>query len=383
MTDHPHPGDPGAGDPPATGVPEFHPSELGNADSAGGPPPGGPRGRLTRRGRIFFGILAVLLVAGLGSGLWLLEQVNPSGGPGEKVALDVLPGSSVASVATKLENEGVITSARIFRLYLKATGGADSVQAGEYELRKNLPMGDVKAALRRGPSIKFQKLTVPEALTLEKIADRVGELPGRSRDKFLAAARSGDVRSKYQPPGSTNLEGLLFPDTYLLTDKEDETAIVRRLVGRFDQVADEVGIATADRPNGLSAYQLIVAASLVESEAKVKEDRALIASVISNRLEIGMKLQIDATVLYAIGHKERVLYKDLEVDSPYNTYRIDGLPPTPISAAGRASLEAMLRPEKSTYLFYVLSDKSGKHAFATTASEFEALKAEARRKGLL
>ena len=342
-----------------------------------------PRPRLTRRGRIVFGTLVVLLVFGLGAGLWVLRQVSPSGGPGEKIAVDILPGTSVAGVATKLEDEGVITSARIFRLYLKTTGGAESVQAGEYELRRNLSMGAVKAALRRGPSIKFHKLTIPEALTLEKIADKVGELPGRSRDKFLAAARSGDVRSKYQPPGNTNLEGLLFPDTYLLTDKEDETAIVRRLVGRFDEVADEVGVATADRPNGLGAYQLIVAASLVESEAKVHEDRPLIASVISNRLEIGMKLQIDATVLYAIGHKERVLYKDLEVDSPYNTYRIDGLPPTPISAVGRASLEAMLRPEQTTFLYYVLADKSGKHAFATTPSEFEALKAEARKKGLL
>jgi UPF0755 protein len=348
------------------------------------------RPRLTRRGRIVLGTLVVLLVFGFGAGLWVLRQVSPGGGPGEKIAVDILPGTSVAGVATKLEDEDVITSARIFRLYLKATGGAESVQAGEYELRKNLSMGAVKAALRRGPSIKFHKLTIPEALTLEKIADKVGELPGRSRDKFLAAARSGDVRSKYQPPGNTNLEGLLFPDTYLLTDKEDETAIVRRLVGRFDEVADEVGVATAGvgqggqvKPPRLGAYQLIVAASLVESEAKVNEDRPLIASVISNRLEIGMKLQIDATVLYAIGHKERVLYKDLEVDSPYNTYRIDGLPPTPISAVGRASLEAMLRPEQTTFLYYVLSDKSGKHAFATTASEFEALKAEARKKGLL
>jgi UPF0755 protein len=128
---------------------------------------------------------------------------------------------------------------------------------------------------------------------------------------------------------------------------------------------------------------LIVAASLVESEAKVKEDRPLIASVIANRLQKGMKLQIDATVLYAIGHKDKVLYSDLEVDSPYNTYKIDGLPPTPISAAGKASLEAMLHPADTTYLYYVLSDKNGKHAFATTPSEFEALKAEAHRKGLL
>jgi UPF0755 protein len=345
-------------------------------------------GRLTRRGRIVLGVVGFLVVVGLVAGVWVLKQVNPSGGPGEKVAIDIVPGTSVSAVATKLEDKGVITSAGIFRLYLKVSGGAGSIQAGEYDLRQNLSMGEAKAALRRGPSIRFQKLTIPEGLTLDAIADRVGELPGRSRDKFLSAAKSGTVKSKYQPPGSTNLEGLLFPDTYLLTDKEDETGIVRRLVSRFDQVADEVGLgppaaASADRPNGLGAYQVIVAASLVESEAKVKDDRPLIASVISNRLELRMKLQIDATVLYAIGHKERVLYKDLEVDSPYNTYKIDGLPPTPISAVGKASLEAMLHPADTTYIYYVLSDKSGKHAFATTPAEFEALKAEARRKGLI
>ncbi|MEW6473267.1 MAG: endolytic transglycosylase MltG [Actinomycetota bacterium] len=347
------------------------------------PPPPRAGGRLTRRGRIVLGILAVLVVVGLGTGLWLLRQINPSGGPGQKVAVDIVPGTSVSGVASELEEQGVIRSAGIFRFYLRVTGGAGAIQAGEYELRRNLSMGEAKAALRRGPSIKFQRLTIPEGLTLERIADRVAELPGRSRDKFLAAARSGAVQSKWQPPGSTNLEGLLFPDTYLLTDKEDETAIVRRLVSRFDQVADEVGLGAAARPTGLGPYQLIVAASLVESEAKVDEDRSLIASVISNRLQKGMKLQIDATVLYAIGHKDKVLYSDLEVDSPYNTYKIDGLPPTPISAVGRASLEAMLHPADTTYLYYVLSDKNGKHAFATTPAEFEALKAEARRKGLI
>jgi UPF0755 protein len=337
---------------------------------------------LTRRGRIVLGVLAVLVVVGLGAGVWVLRQVNPAGGPGAKVAVDVAPGTSAAVVAARLDAKGVITSARIFRLYLKLTGGAGAIQAGEYELRTNLSMGEARAALRRGPSILFQKLTIPEGLTLDQIADRVGALPGRSRDRFLAAAKSGTVRSKWQPPGNNNLEGLLFPDTYLVTDKEDEAAIVRRLVGRFDQVADEVGLGSA--PSDLGPYQLVVAASLVESEAKVDEDRPLIASVIENRLQKGMRLQIDATVLYALGeHKTRVLYKDLEVDSPYNTYRIDGLPPTPISATGRASLEAMLHPPKTTFVYYVLADKNGKHAFATTPSEFEALKAEARRKGLL
>jgi UPF0755 protein len=329
-------------------------------------------------------VLAILAVVGLGGGMWVARQVNPAGGPGAKVAVDVEPGTSVAGVAARLNAKGVIKSARIFRLYLKLKGGAGAIQAGEYELPTNLSMGDARAALIRGPSIRFQKFTIPEGFTLDQIADRVGALPGRSRDRFLAAARSGAVRSKWQPPGKTNLEGLLFPDTYLVTDKEDETGIVRRLVDRFDQVADQVGLGAAAPPTGLSPYQLIVGASLVESEAKVNEDRPLIASVIENRLQKGMRLQIDATVLYALGvHKNRVLNSDLEVDSPYNTYKVDGLPPTPISAAGRASLEAMLNPANTTFLYYVLSDKNGKHAFATTPSEFEALKAEAHRKGLL
>jgi UPF0755 protein len=330
------------------------------------------------------GVLAVLVVVGLGAGVWVLRQVNPSGGLGAKVTVDVAPGTSVAGVAAKLDAKGVIRSARIFRLYLKVKGGIGTVQAGEYELPTNLSMGAARAALRRGPSIKFQKLTIPEGLTLEQIADRVGALPGRSRDRFLAAARSGTVRSKWQPAGTNSLEGLLFPDTYLITEKEDETSIVRRLVGRFDQVADEVGLSGGTEPAGLGPYQVVVGASLVESEAKVPDDRPLIASVIVNRLQKGMKLQIDATVLYALGaHKDRVLNSDLEVDSPYNTYKVDGLPPTPISAPGKASLQAMLHPADTTFLYYVLSDRNGKHAFATTPSEFEALKAEARRKGLL
>jgi UPF0755 protein len=345
---------------------------------------GGKGGRLTRRGRVVLGALAVLLVAGFVAGAWLLRQVDPGGGPGAAVKVDIVPGTSVAGVAAQLDDQGVISSARIFRLYLKVKGGAGAIQAGEYELRENLSMGDAQAALRRGPSIRFEKLVVPEGLTLDQIADRVGAVPGRSRDKFLAVAKSGAVRSRWQPPGQNSLEGILFPDTYLLTDKEDETAIVRRLVGRFEEVASEVGLSDAAGPTGLSPYQMVVAASLVESEAKVPEDRRLIASVIQNRLQKGMRLQIDATVLYALGkHKERVLYKDLEIDSPYNTYRIDGLPPTPISAVGKASLEAMLHPADTTFLYYVLSDKNGKHAFATTFSEFEAFKAEARRKGLL
>jgi UPF0755 protein len=261
--------------------------------------------------------------------------------------------------------------------------GAGSFQAGEYELRRRMAMGAALTALQDGPEIVFSRLIIPEGFTLTEMADVVGKLPGRSGERFLELARSGTIRSKWQPASVSTLEGLLFPDTYLVTDEEDEAAIIRRLVARFDDVASDVGLAEGPRPAGLDAYQTIVAASLVETEGKVPGDRPLIASVIENRLERKMKLQIDATVLYALGrHKARVLFKDLEVDSPYNTYKVDGLPPTPIGAPGRASLEAMLHPADEDYLYYVLIDDNGRHAFARTPAEFERLKAESRRKGV-
>lgn len=325
----------------------------------------------------------VAVVIGLIGFVWLARQVNPPGPEGAEVRVAIQPGTSVAGIATRLEREGVLTSARIFRLYLRFSGGGSSFQAGEYELRRDMAMGAARAALEDGPEIAFQKLTIPEGLTLAEIADRVGRLAGRDRARFLELATSGQIRSKYQPAQVTSLEGVLFPDTYLVTDQEDEAALIRRLVDRFDQVADEVGIGRRP-PAGLSPYEAVVAASLVETEAKVPEDRPLIASVIENRLGKKMKLQIDATVLYALGeHKSRVLFKDLEVDSPYNTYKIDGLPPTPIGASGRASLEAVADPADTDYIYYVLFEKNGKHAFAATSAEFERLKAEARRKGVL
>jgi UPF0755 protein len=339
---------------------------------------------MTSRRQLLLGALGLGLVGTIVAGAWLARLVDPPGSPGAKVSVAIPPGTSAAGIAARLEGQGVLTSARVFRFYAKLKGAGTGFQAGEYELRRRMAMGAVLDTLHAGPKIRFAKLVIPEGLTLGEIAGRVGRLPGHDAGRFLEVARSGAVRSKWQPPGLSNLEGLLFPDTYLVTDQEDEAAVVSRLVKRFDQVADQVGLGRRTLPAGLGPYQAVVAASLVETEAKVPEDRPLIASVIENRLERGMKLQVDATVLYALGrHKDRVLFKDLEVDSPYNTYKVDGLPPTPIGAAGRASLEAVIDPADEDYIYYVLFEKNGKHAFAKTSAEFERLKAEARRKGVL
>jgi UPF0755 protein len=200
----------------------------------------------------------------------------------------------------------------------------------------------------------------------------------------MAVAQSGTVHSQFQPPGSTSLEGLLFPDTYFVNPGDDEAKLLARMVDAFDRMASAAGAQDAQVKAGVTPYQAIVVASLVEEEAKVDEDRGMIARTIYNRLGRNMKLGIDATVEYAIGaHKPRLTNADLDIDSPYNTRKFAGLPPTPIAAAGQKSLEAALNPTPGPWLYYVLADANGRHAFATTDAEFEQLVRQARAKGLV
>ncbi len=197
---------------------------------------------------------------------------------------------------------------------------------------------------------------------------------------------SGTVTSKYQAPGQTSLEGLLFPDTYFIGANESEESIAKRLVARFDEIADKVGLASAQ---GLTPYQTVVAASLIGTEAKLAEDAPLISAVIRNRLAAGMPLQIDSTLCYAraqstgTGCPPPPTDADKGLDSPYNTYKIAGLPPTPIASVTEASLAAALKPADVPYRYYVVADANGKHAFATTLEEHNRNVAAARAKGLL
>jgi len=329
------------------------------------------------------GLVALLLVLGAGV-FWVKGQIDPSGSPGEAVQVRVEPGMSINEIGELLEDKGVIASASIWKLYVKLNG-AGTVEAGEYTLRKNESMGDAIKVLKGGAmsTRKQVALTVPEGLTIGEIADRVGELPGKSAARFLEVARSGVVRSQYSPPGNNNLEGLILPETYNFDEEDDETAILQRMVEEFDRAASAVNISTAAQRFKLTPYQVVVVASLIEREARVPEDRAPIARVIYNRLAVPMRLQIDATVLYALGmHKDTVLFADLEVNHPYNTYKIDGLPPGPIASPGRAALEAAVSPAQGTWLYYVLYESNGKHAFATTLDEFNRLVADARRRGV-
>ena len=326
--------------------------------------------------------VSFLVVAGSGV-LWVQRQVNPSGPPGERVRLTVEQGMSTSDIGVLLEREGIIASAGVFRYYARLTG-VGSIEAGDYTLEKKSDMSDVAKVLEAGAAkAQEEKFTVPEGLTLPEVAKVVGQMPGRSEQKFMEVANSGIVRSQYQPPGNNSLEGLILPETYFITKGDNEEKILRKMVDSFDQLASRLNLAGAAARFKVTPYQMVIAASLVEREARVDEDRGKVARVIFNRLDAGMQLQIDATVLYALNKpQESVSFKDREINSPYNTYKIPGLPPGPIASPGRKSLEATVSPPNGNWTFYVLTDERGRHSFTNDFREFQNLVNQCIAKGL-
>ena len=280
----------------------------------------------------------------------------------------------------------MISSSRIFREYIrwKGEGQVGSFQAGTYSLNRNSSLAEALAALKVGPvPAAYADVTIPEGVRVDGLAARLAEgVPWFSAEEVNAAL--GTVRSPYQPGEVGTLEGLVFPDTYRYEESETEVEAVTEMVEHFGRVAQELRLDERAAALGYTPYEIVTIASMIEREARVPEDRAKIARVIYNRMDEGMRLDIDATVQYPLGAEGRTLTSsDLEVDSPYNTRMYEGLPPTPIAAPGRASLEAALAPAEGDWIYYVLADADGRHFFTDDAGEFEAAVEEAGRKGLL
>jgi UPF0755 protein len=361
--------------------------EPGLADEPGTPPTTPP----ARRRRVGWGLRVVLLlvVAGLVAlglaGMWLRSKLDPSGPPGAAVRVEIPQGSTTAEIATLLADAGVVPDARVFRVWVRFRG-PDGFQAGSYELRRNSSVGEALDDLAAGPSLPpATNLTIPEGLTIPEIAERVGKVEHLDPAAFLVAAQSGQVRSTYLPAGSTNLEGFLFPETYRIQEDEDEREVLERMVTTFEQVAGAVGLAQAPQRVGVSPYEAVIVASLIEAEAKSDVDRAKIARVIYNRLRARMPLGIDAAFYYELGPERKgtsLRQSDLQRDTPYNTRTRVGLIPTPIMAPSQASLAAALAPEEGPWLYYVLKDATT-HAFSESYQEFLRNKAAAQRAGLI
>jgi UPF0755 protein len=323
--------------------------------------------------------LSVIVLAGG----WFWWQLDPPGGTGDTVQVQVERGWGVPRIADELSSHDVIGSSFVFNVYARLNGET-KFQAGTYELREDMGVRAAIDALKDGPRIDYTDLAVPPGLWLQQISQRVGQLPGRSGDLFLEDSRNNAVRSKLQPESVSSLEGLLWADTYRISDSEDEIDVLKTMVGLFERRADELGLTNASVA-GYGAYDILKIASLIEAEARVDEDRPKIASVIYNRLAQGMPLQVDASLIYARGNPENrgLSDADKQIDSPYNTYLHTGLPPTPISSVGEASIRAAMAPEQTPYLYYVVADKDGRHAFASTYEAHLENVARAQEAGVL
>lgn len=333
---------------------------------------------IARTGTAFVLTIVLLVVGYFG-----YRQFDPAGSPGLEVLVEIPAGASTASVASLLERNDVIPNALAFRFWTKAKGGV-SFQAGEYNFSRNSSAAEAAAVLKAGPKAATDRLTIPEGFRLLQIAERVGRIPGLSSQRFYDLARSGDFRSPYQQSGSNNLEGLLFPNTYLLSSSDTEESLLRRMINELNAQARLTGLDQSERTAGLTAYDTLIIASMIEAEAKTDEDRGKISQVIHNRIANSMRLQIDATVLYALRNNKTTLSNsDLKIDSPYNTYRVDGLPPTPICSPGAESIKAALRPTPGSWLYYVVTEADGSHAFATTLEEHERNVESARDRGII
>lgn len=321
-----------------------------------------------------------------GLGLYLFlrrgDLERPAGTDATPVTFTIHPGQSVMEVAQALEEAGLIRDAFLFRAYVRYHGLDREIEAGEYTLNKTMTIPQIVEALRSGRQAEWT-VRVREGLRLEEVAEAIAAQTHLSAQAILEAARDG-LRWRRDfpfladlPPGAT-LEGYLFPDTYRLARDATAEAMIRRMLENFGRKVTSEKIAGA-RARGLSLHQVITLASIVEREAVLPEERPLIASVYLNRLTAGMKLDADPTVQYALGYqpdqktwwKSPLMLEDLQVDSPYNTYRYPGLPPGPIANPGLASIEAVLNPAETDY-FYFMADcikKDGSHWFARTHEE--------------
>jgi UPF0755 protein len=325
--------------------------------------------------QLAFLLLMALLFVGTVFGVASLFRSASSSN--QVVRVEIPRHATVRMIAERLESKKLIRHRYAFLLMARLLGESNHMKAGEYELQPSMPLALIIDKLARGDATAVW-FTVPEGYTVDQVADTLAQLGMVDRRRFLKLAQSSGEKldADLKIPRHT-LEGYLFPDSYKFKKGVSERTIVTGMLRNFhSKVVEDLGEDI--HSSSLPLDKIVTLASLIEREARVPEDRPMIAAVIYNRLKRHMLLQIDASVLYALGHhKDRVLLADLKIDSPYNTYKYPGLPPGPICSPGLASIRAALRPAKADYLYYV-ARADGSHIFSTTLAEHNAAVHRAR-----
>jgi len=324
-----------------------------------------------KRALIFLTITVIAALAVIGYDFFH-KTTSPFRGFDRPVTLEIDKGASVTRIARLLHRHKVISNYTYFRLYYRLFHSKKHFQSGEYLFDRPLTMAQVIDKLHEGRVILY-KITIKEGLTLPETAALLGEQYRIDYGEFLQA--TGDIRLvKDIDPAARDLEGYLFPDTFHTRKDISAPELVRLLVDKFRNNLTPDMVARA-RGLGLSIRQAVTLASLIEKETAAREERFTISSVFHNRLKLGMALDCDPTIIYALKrdgrYRDKLGWKDLEYDSPYNTRRYRGLPPGPICSPGIASIQAALNPETTPYLYFVARG-GGFHYFSTTLAEHNA-----------
>jgi UPF0755 protein len=349
-----------------------------------------------RRGcrTVLLGFVLLLVAVGAGGWFawrWVQGEIDPSGEPGDEVLVEIPDGASTSDIGHELADAGVISNATVWDWYIRFRDPGE-FQAGPYRMRLNSSFTEAIDALEEGALPPNSILiTVPEGLTLTQTVARLADPEvtkdsGFTAEKLQAALADPASRSGVLPADQRSLEGTLFPETYAVEEGDTEAVVIQRMVAQLDSTLAELDVQGRAQALGLSPYQVLTVASLVEEEAGTDQDRPRVARVIYNRLAEKMPLQIDATSCYIKNEPGgcRLSQADLESESPYNTRNRAGLPPTPIASPGRASIEAALNPADGDWLYYVLDAQAddGSHVFTADYDEFVEAKQRCNEAGL-
>jgi UPF0755 protein len=316
-------------------------------------------------------VLLVGAVAVIAAGAWFVTDLERpyKAYDGAEQFVDIPPGSSQTAIARRLKDAGVVRTESTFRAAVWMRGAGRRLQAGEYRFDRPMSAAEIVDKIRSG-DVFLQTITFREGLTIRQMSELYQSRGlGRASDFVAAARNAAPIRAL--DPQATDLEGYLFPDTYSLPRATTAAQLVERMVAAFQKVLT-LDLREQAAVRGLSLRELVTLASLVEKETARPEERPVVSAVYHNRLKIRMALYCDPTVIYALERAGRytgdLTREDLQFDSPYNTYRYAGLPPGPIAAPGRASLEAAANPADASYLYFV-SRNDGSHVFANTLDE--------------
>lgn len=311
-------------------------------------------------------IIIILLTFGYSSYIKFKEYLNkPVSTIDEEVKIFIPENTSAKRIADILNENNVTINKFYFNIWVWHKKIGKKFKAGEYIINKNFSFREIINILLSGKSA-LHKFTIKEGDTLNDVIDALYNKKIINKEIFLMLVNDRDFIQKFNL-SANSFEGFFFPDTYDIPKYLNEERIIKKIVGRFLE-KNKNNMSLQSYPLNLSFYDVLKMASIIEKEAVVDSERAVIAGVYYNRLKKGIKLEADPTILYIIGHKEKLYYTDLEIESPYNTYKYPGLPPTPICNPGIKSIEAAIYPDTHNYLFFV-SNQDGTHHFSETAHQ--------------